>query len=97
VTAAAASLPTTTGPVTVSFKHESDVDGTAVGPVVVIEREPYDAWLKKHGIPRVNARGETRYSCLFGSEPAGKHALGWMTKGAAREVAVHYGVALEEF
>jgi hypothetical protein len=90
-------LPEITGPVTVSFKHEDEIAGMAIGPVIVTAVEPYETWLKAHGIPHVNGRGETRYSYPFGSKPEGRHDLGWNTKLVAREVAAHYGVALEEF
>lgn len=89
--------PTVEGPVTVSFKHEDSISGMAIGPVVVTAREPYEAWLKLHGAPYSNGRGPTRYLVPFGSVPDGQHTLGWVTKHVALEVAVHYGVALEEF
>lgn len=90
-------LPVITGPVSVSFKHEDSIAGMAVGPVVVIAKEPYEAWLKKHSIPCIDARWLTRLSILFGSEPAGKYNLGWVTRPVADEIAAHYGVALETF
>jgi hypothetical protein len=89
-------LPEIEGAVTVSFKHEDEIHGMAIGPVIVTAVEPYEAWLKVHGIPQVNGRGETRYSYPFGSKPEGRHDLGWATKLVAREVAAHYGVALKE-
>lgn len=92
-----APLPVVTGPVTVSFKYEDSVGGMAVGPVIVTAREPYEAWLKIHGVPHTNRSGETRYLCPFGAKPEGRHDLGWATKHVALEVAAHYGVALEEF
>lgn len=90
-------LPKIAGPVTVSFKHEDQVHGVAVGPVVVVATEPYDAWVKIHGSAHVNGRGETHYFIPFGSKPDGRHDLGWLTKPAAHEIAAHYGVALKEF
>lgn len=90
-------LPAIKGPMSVSFKREDEISGMAVGPVIVIEREPYEAWLKKHSIPNIDARGLTRLSPLFGSEPDGKHNLGWVTRSVADEIAAHYGVTLEEF
>lgn len=92
-----AALPAITGSVTVSFKHEDEVVGEPVGPVVVIDRARYDAWLDVHGISHVNARGEIKRSPPFGSKPEGRHNLGWLTKRTAHEIARHYGVALEEF
>ncbi len=92
-----APLPVVAGPVAVSFKHEDSVGGMAVGPVVVTAREPYEAWLKIHGVPHTSRSGETRYLCPFGAKPEGRHDLGWATKHVALEVAAHYGVALEEF
>lgn len=90
--------PAVDGPVTVSFKHEDSISGMAVGPVVVTAREPYEAWLKIHGVPHTNSRsGETRYLSPFGSTPEGRHQLGWTTRHVAGEIAAHYGVALEEF
>ena len=90
-------LPEIAGPVTVSFKHESSIHGMAIGPVVVTASAPYEAWLKVHGLPHTNGRGETRYLVPFGAKPEGRHDLGWNTKTVAQEVASHYGVALEEF
>lgn len=90
-------LPVVSGPVSVSFKYEDSVGGMAVGPVIVTAREPYEAWLKIHGVPHTNRGGETRYLCPFGAKPEGRHDLGWATKHVALEVAAHYGVALEEF
>jgi hypothetical protein len=90
-------LPVITGPVTVSFKHEDTVGGMAVGPVVVTARDPYEAWLKIHGVSHTSTRGETRYLCPYGSKPEGRHDLGWVTWHVASEIAAHYGVALEEF
>jgi hypothetical protein len=81
-------LPEITGPVTVSFKHEDEVHGVAVGPVIVIAIEPYEAWVKEHA----DARGFLPY----GAKPEGCHDLGWNTKGVAHAVAAHYGVALKE-
>ena len=90
-------LPEIAGPVTVSFKHEDEIHGMAVGPVIVTATEPYDAWVKVHGSTHVNGRGETRYLIPFGSKPEGCHNLGWLTKSVAQEIATHYGVALKEF
>lgn len=90
-------LPEIKGPVSVTFKHENTIDGISIGPIMVIAIEPYEAWLKIHGTPRTNRRGELRYSLPFGSNPDGRHDLGWDTKIAAREVAAHYDVSLEEF
>ena len=90
-------LPEIAGSVTVSFKHEDDVHGVAIGPVVVIATEPYDAWVKLYGSAHVNGRGETRHLIPFGSKPAGRYDLGWVTKLVAQEIATHYGVALKEF
>lgn len=90
-------LPIVTGPVAVSFKHEDSMAGMAMGPVIVTAKEPYDAWLKIHGVPHTSRSGETRYLMPFGSKPDGRYNLGWATKYVAQEVAAHYGVALEEF
>ena len=90
-------LPEIAGSVTVSFKHEDAFHGVAIGPVVVVETEPYDAWVKLHGTAHVNGHGETRYLLPFGSKPEGRHDLGWVAKPVAQEIATHYGVALKEF
>jgi hypothetical protein len=89
-------LPEVVGERTVSFKHEGSDHGVVFGPVRVTERARYDAWLKAHGSPYTNGRGETRYLVPYGAKPDGLHDLGWMTKQQAAEVAAHYGVALEE-
>lgn len=88
--------PVVEGPVTVSFKHEDEIHGMAVGPVVVIASETYDAWVKLHGSPHINGRGEPCYLIPFRSKPDGRHDLGWLTKPVAQEIAAHYGVALKE-
>lgn len=90
-------LPSITGPVIVSFKHEDSIAGQAMGPIVVTESEMHDAWLKIHGIPHTNRSGEIRYHYPFGAKPEGRHDLGWATKHVALEIASHYGVALKEF
>ena len=92
-----APLPVITGPVTVSFKHEDSVGGMAVGPIVVTASEPYEAWLKIHGVPHTSRGGEIRYLYPFGAKPEGRHDLGWATKHVALEVAAHYSVELKEF
>ncbi len=86
-------LPVITGPVTVAFKREDAVAGLAVtvGPVVVIDPQRYDAWLKVYGVARTNKRDETYYHYPFGVtpgvEPAGRYDLGWVTLHVAREIA----------
>ena len=90
-------LPEITGAVTVSFKHESDVHGMAIGSVIVTAVEPFDAWVKQHGIAHVNKSGVTNYLLPFGSKPDGLYDLGWATKAVAQEIATHYGIALKEF
>ncbi len=89
-------LPAIAGPVAVSFKHETSVGGMAVGPVIVIARDPYDAWLKIHGVSHTSGRGEIRYLVPFGAAPEGRYDLGWATKHVAHEIAGHYSVPLEE-
>jgi len=89
-------LPAITGPVTVSFKHEDSVGGMAVGPVVVIDSAPHEAWLKVHGSAYTNRRGETHYLIPYGVSPEGLYNLGWVTRHVAGEIAAHYGVALKE-
>ncbi len=82
-------LPEISGLVTVSFKHEGETRGMAVGPVIVVDHKPYDAWLKANVAPG-------SIGIPFGAKPDGFHALGWMTKRQALKVAEHYGVTLEE-
>jgi hypothetical protein len=90
-------LPVIEGPVTVSFKHENSIHGMAIGQIVVIAHDPYNAWLKIHGSPYTSKSGSTSYLVPFGAMPAGRHDIGWATKHVAHEIAAHCGVALKEF
>ena len=81
------SWPDGAGPWSVSFKHEDEDSGMAIGPVTVVDHSLYDAWAKVHA---------TGLGIPFGSKPPGLHNLGWNTLADARRVAAHYGVTLKE-
>lgn len=85
----ASTLPVPVGyTISVTFKHESESRGIAIGPVVVTDHEVFDEWRRKCGI--------TGPGIPYGSTPEGVHRLGWLSKPDAIKVADHYGVTLGE-
>jgi len=91
-------LPTPTGvDITVTFKHEGDRKGMAIGPVVVTDWVAFERWATANGIEiRISAFGDRFAALPLGATPDGLHRLGWFTKSNALRIAAHYGVGLKE-